>query len=46
MKTLKYLIVVIVLISGLSSCLVVRDRPGYYHPRPYHHHHWHGGYHW
>ncbi|WP_255372984.1 hypothetical protein [Chitinophaga sp. YR573] len=41
MKKLKYLILTAVLISGLSSCLVVRDRPGYYH-RP--HYHGHGGY--
>ncbi|MBS0031848.1 hypothetical protein ACTJJ0_32950 [Chitinophaga sp. 22321] len=44
MKTLKYLIIAVLLVSGLSSCLVVRDRPGYYHPRPHYHHHWHGGY--
>ncbi|WP_276611817.1 hypothetical protein [Chitinophaga oryziterrae] len=42
MKKLKYLILTAVLISGLSSCLVVRDRPGYYH-HP-HYYHGHGGY--
>ncbi|MEZ2444815.1 hypothetical protein AB6805_23980 [Chitinophaga sp. RCC_12] len=41
MRTLKYLIVTILLIAGLSSCLVVRDRPGYY---PRHHHHYYHGY--
>ncbi|WP_187294692.1 hypothetical protein [Chitinophaga pinensis] len=43
MKAFKYLAVAVLLVSGLSSCLVVRDRPGYYHSRPPHHHH-HGGY--
>ncbi|WP_255373425.1 hypothetical protein [Chitinophaga sp. CF118] len=39
MKTLKYLVITALLISGLSSCLVVRDRPGYYHPHRYYHGH-------
>ncbi|WP_262487489.1 hypothetical protein [Chitinophaga arvensicola] len=43
MKTLKYLIITVILVSGLSSCLVVRDRPGYYRPH-YHHHYGHGYY--
>ncbi|HEY9258797.1 hypothetical protein [Chitinophaga sp.] len=43
MKTFKYIIIAAVLVSGLSSCLVVRDRPGYYHS-PHYHHHYHGYY--
>ncbi|WP_291927882.1 hypothetical protein [Chitinophaga sp.] len=42
MRAFKYFIVSVVLIAGLSSCLVVRDRTGYY--RPYHHHHYYHGY--
>jgi hypothetical protein len=41
MKTLKYFAITVLLISGLSSCLV--ERPGGYGPRPHHHHG--GGYH-
>ncbi|MBC9934175.1 hypothetical protein [Chitinophaga qingshengii] len=44
MKMLKFLVIALVLMAGLSSCLVVRDRPGYY-SRPYYHHHHHYG-HW
>ncbi|WP_170117426.1 hypothetical protein [Chitinophaga ginsengisoli] len=45
MKAFKYFAITAILISGLSSCLVVRDRPGYYHSRPhYHHYHGHGYY--
>jgi hypothetical protein len=42
MKLFKYLIITAILASGLSSCLVVHDRPGYYHPRPHYYHHYHG----
>ncbi|WP_153260012.1 hypothetical protein [Chitinophaga flava] len=45
MKMLKFLIIAIVLISGLSGCLVVHDRPGYYH-RPYYHQHYYGHGYW
>ncbi|MVT10274.1 hypothetical protein [Chitinophaga tropicalis] len=41
MKTIKYFVVMAMLVTGFSSCLVVRDRPGYY-GRP--HHHYHHGY--
>ncbi|MGN7820886.1 hypothetical protein HGH92_21870 [Chitinophaga varians] len=43
MKTLKFIVIALVLVGGLSSCLVVHDRPGYYH-RPYYHHHYYGHY--
>ncbi|WP_158267080.1 hypothetical protein [Chitinophaga niastensis] len=44
MKTLKYFIIAAILISGLSSCLVVRDRPGYCRPHHHHYYHEHGYY--
>lgn len=41
MKTAKYIIILVALVTGLSSCLVERERPGYRYHHP-HHYYRHG----